>query len=200
LGPRLRQIGLFGGSFDPPHKAHLAFALAALNSLQLDEVRWIPAGLPWQKSRPLSAPAHREAMVMLAIECEPRFVLECCELRHGGPSYTLDTVRELQARVPPDEFVRWVLLIGQDQYANFHTWNGWQELLSLVTLAVASRPGVAVQVNEHLQDARLSKVNMPMMDVSSTLVRACVAQGKRIDDLVPEKVASYIARQGLYRV
>ena len=195
----MKQVGLFGGSFDPPHKAHLALAHTALSHLQLDEVRWIPAGVPWQKCRALSAPAHREAMVRLAIEPEPRFGLECQELHRQGPSYTLDTVRELQARVALEEAVRWVLLIGQDQYANFHTWKGWQELLSIVDLGVANRPGVEIQANEHLQGARFRPITMPLMDVSSTQIRARVAQGQHIDDLVPEKVASYIARHGLYR-
>ena len=138
-------------------------------------------------------------MVSLAIEPEPRFILECQELHRVGRSYTLDTVREFLARVAPDEKVRWVLLIGQDQYANFHTWRGWQQLLSLVTLAVAHRPGIELQANEHLQDAPVSTITMPLMDISSTQIRARIANGQRINDLVPEKVASYIASHGLYR-
>ncbi len=138
-------------------------------------------------------------MVKLAIEPEPRFILESLELHRDGPSYTLDTVREIQAQVPPNEALRWVLLLGQDQYANFHTWKGWRELLSLVNLAVAHRPGVEVQANEHLNGVPFSPITMPPMDVSSTQIRALVAQGQRTDDLVPEKVASYIARHGLYR-
>jgi nicotinate-nucleotide adenylyltransferase len=91
-----------------------------------------------------------------------------------------------------------VLLIGQDQYANLHTWKGWQELLSLVSLAVANRPGVELRVNEHLREAPVSTITMPLMDISSTQIRSRVAQGTRIDDLVPAKVASYIAQHGLY--
>lgn len=91
----MTRIGLFGGSFDPVHNAHLALAHAALRDAALDEVRWIPAGQPWQKTRQLAAAAHREAMVALAIEGEPRFVLDRIELQRAGPSYTLDTVRAL---------------------------------------------------------------------------------------------------------
>lgn len=137
-------------------------------------------------------------MLALAIAGEPRFVLDRYELEHSGPSYTLDTVRALQSHVPPDQPVHWVLLIGQDQYANLHTWRGWQELLCLVSLAVANRPGVELRVNEHLQDAAVNPITMPLMDISSTQIRSRVAQGMRIDDLVPAKVASYIARHGLY--
>jgi nicotinate-nucleotide adenylyltransferase len=130
------RIGLFGGSFDPVHHAHRALAATALAGLQLDRVLWIPAGQPWQKSRPMTAAVHREAMVRLAIAGEPRFELEPCELRRGGPTYTLDTVKELQARWPAAQLV---LLIGQDQYSRLNTWAGWQDLLQRVTLAVANR-------------------------------------------------------------
>ncbi len=195
----MKRIGLFGGSFDPPHRAHVALAQEALSSLHLDEVRWIPAGQPWQKSRQLAAPAHREAMVRLAIEGEPRFVLDRCELQRTGPSYTLDTVRELQAQVPTGEAVDWVLLIGQDQYASLHTWRDWRELLSRVTLAVANRPGASLGVNDEVKRTPHRSVPLPMLDISSTQVRAAVRRGENIKHLVPEKVASYIARHGLYK-
>jgi nicotinate-nucleotide adenylyltransferase len=195
----LKRIGLFGGSFDPPHIAHVALAQEALTSLQLDEVRWIPAGQPWQKNRQLAAPAHREAMVRLAIEDEPRFVLDRCELQRSGASYTLDTVRELQAQLPDGQAVDWVLLIGQDQYASLHTWRDWKELLSRVTLAVANRPGASVEVNDEVKRTPHRSVPLPMLDISSTQVRAAVQRGENIGHLVPEKVASYIARHGLYQ-
>jgi nicotinate-nucleotide adenylyltransferase len=195
----LRRIGLFGGSFDPPHWAHVALAQEALTNLNLDEVRWIPAGQPWQKSRQLAAPAHREAMVRLAIQNESRFVLERNELQRSGPSFTLDTVRELQAQVPDGDAADWVLLIGQDQYASLHTWRDWKELLSRVTLAVANRPGASVVVNPEVQRTPHRSVPLPMLDISSTQVRAAVARGENTSQLVPEEVASYIARHGLYQ-
>ena len=129
-----------GGSFDPVHQAHVALAEVALHQLALDQVRWIPVGHPWQKSRQLAPAAHRLAMVQTAISHEPRFAVDAVELERSGPSYTLDTVRQLQGADMPDPH-RWFLIIGQDQYANFHTWHGWQELLQRVTLAVAGRAG-----------------------------------------------------------
>ena len=195
----MKRIGLFGGSFDPPHIAHVALAQEALSNLHLDEVRWIPAGQPWQKSRQLAAPAHREAMVRLAMEGEPRFLLDRCELQRSGPSYTLDTVRELQAQVPDGQAVDWVLLIGQDQYASLHTWRDWKELLSRVTLAVANRPGASVAVNPDVLRTPHRSVPLPMLDISSTQVRAAVLRGENINQLVPKEVASYIARHGLYQ-
>jgi nicotinate-nucleotide adenylyltransferase len=192
----LKRIGLFGGSFDPVHSAHVALARLALTEMQLDEVRWVPAGQPWQKARELASPEHREAMVRLAIEGEPRFVIELCELQRRGPSFTLDTVRELQLREPGKE---WFLILGQDQYAGLHTWRDWRELLSRVTLAVANRPGVAVQPHADVESAPHRVVALPMMDISSTEIRERIRAGQGIDNLVPAAVARYIAQHHLYR-
>ena len=191
----MKRIGLFGGSFDPVHEAHLALARVALAQLGLDELRWVPAGRQWQKHRDLTPAPHREAMVRLAIEGEPRFVLDDCELRRSGASYTYDTVRELQALQPQAE---WFLLIGQDQYAGLHSWVRWQQLLQRVTLAVANRPGVALAASPEVAAMPHRVVPLPMMDVSSTQIRARAAQGLAIDDLVPAPVARYIARHALY--
>lgn len=190
------RFGIFGGSFDPVHNAHVALARVALAELQLDELLWVPAGQPWQKQRHLTPPADREAMVRLAIAGEPRFTLSRVELERAGPSYTLDTVRALQAARPG---AQWFLVIGQDQYAGFHTWHGWQELLGLVTLAIADRPDVGQAVDRQVLAVPHAAVTLPMMNVSSTDIRSRVTQGQGIADLVPEPVARYIARHHLYQ-
>ncbi len=187
---------MFGGSFDPVHYAHLALARLALTELQLDELRWVPAGLPWQKARKLTPAAEREAMLRLAIADEPRFVLERCELDRPGPSYTLDTVRELQAATPK---AHWFLVIGQDQYAGLHTWHGHAELLQRVTLAVAQRPGSVLVVDASVRAAPMLPLPLPPMAVSATDIRARVAAGLDIDALVPPAIANYINQHGLYR-
>ncbi len=192
----LLRLGLFGGSFDPVHSAHVALAQVALTQLRLDAVRWVPAGQPWQKARELASPAHRAAMVQLAIDHEPRFTLERCELDRVGPSYTLDTVRELQAATP---FAQWFLIIGQDQYAGLHSWRDWKALLKLVTLAVAMRPGAPTQANAEVERVGHEPVALPMMDVSSTEIRQRVARGQAIASLVPAAVARYIDQHHLYR-
>ena len=205
------RVAIFGGSFDPVHRAHVALATFALTALSLDELCWVPAGQPWQKTRELTPAAHREAMLRLAIEGEPRFTLSRCELTRPGASYTVDTVRLLQAARPG---AHWYLLIGQDQYASFHTWHGWQDLLGLVTVAVANRPDVSLGQDALAHDALADDalvhdalvlqvpheaVALPMMDVSSTDIRARIAHSLPIDDLVPPSVARYIDLHGLYR-
>ena len=190
------RVGLFGGSFDPVHNAHLALAHAALHSLQLDHVRWIPAGQPWQKSGlPMSPAKDREAMVRLAVADEPRFVVDRIEIERPGPSYTLDTVRELAAAKPNTE---WLLILGNDQYAGLQSWGGWRELLSLVTLAVANRPGQVAQADAAVLAFAHQVVPLPMLDISATGVRQAVAAGADISKLVPPQVARYIENHGLY--
>ena len=190
------RIGLFGGSFDPPHNAHLALAQVALTQLQLDTVLWIPTGNAWQKRGPSASAEQRAEMVALTIANEPRFVLDRRELMRSGPSYTLDTVRELQTEHAGAAIF---LIIGQDQYAGFHTWRGWQALLQSVSLAVAARPGADLHVNDEVtQASKKSTVALPMMDISSTEIRSRLANGLAVTDLVPAAVASYIARHGVY--
>ena len=205
------RVGLLGGTFDPVHLAHVALAQAALQALQLDQVRWIPAGQPWQKAREVTAAYHRVAMVRLAIAGEPRFELDRIELDRSGPSYTLDTVKALAAARPHTE---WVLIIGADQYASLHTWVDWRDLLGRVVLAVANRPGPLPPVHPEVLAFPHRAVPLPMLDISSTDVRQRVQRGSGfsnisnisdisdsgdISALVAPEVARYIETHRLYR-
>jgi nicotinate-nucleotide adenylyltransferase len=200
-----RRIGLFGGSFDPPHQAHAALARVACETLALDELRWIPVGQAWQKARQLAAGAHRQSMVaaLLAEAGDARQVLDDRELRRPGPSYTRDTLAELRAQAPgPTE---WFLVIGQDQYANLPTWQGWGDIVRHVTLAVAARDGDAIVAPPALAAAphRLRRLPLPAMPVSSTGIRARLASGapaaSLVPSLLPAPVAGYIDQYHLYR-
>ncbi|BDI05928.1 nicotinate-nucleotide adenylyltransferase [Sphaerotilus microaerophilus] len=202
---RIRRIGLFGGSFDPVHVGHRQLAECALAQLGLDELRWVVAGQPWQKerARELAPAADRAAMVALAIADEPRFRLERCELDRSGPSYTIDTVDQLQAR-PDAAGAQWFLLLGQDQYANLATWHRWPELLQRVELAVAARDGQPPRTSAALAAVphRLSVLAMPPVAVSSTALRTALQGGASARSLVPDRlaaaVAQYVERRGLY--
>ena len=196
---RPARIGLLGGSFDPPHLAHLALARTALQTLQLDELWWLPAGQPWQKAgRALQAGVHRAAMVRLLIQGEPRFRLDERELHRSGPTYTVDTVRECRAaRADTDLF----LILGQDQYGRLDTWRDWPALLQDVTLAVAGRAGEAPAPPAALagHPHRLEVLPLPDIPVSSSALREALAQGDDVSPMVGEAVAGYIARHHLYR-
>lgn len=197
--PRPQRIGILGGSFDPVHVGHVALATAALESLRLDEVRWVPAGNPWQKSDRALAPAeHRAAMVRLAILGQPRFKFDDTELVRTGPSYMIDTVDVLHRRWPQAQLV---LILGQDQYARLHTWHGWRELLSQVTIAVAERDGRIARASHELLGSwhRVELLPMPEVAVSSTEIRARAAAGQEIRTMVPPPVARYIELHHLYK-
>ena len=192
------RIGLYGGSFDPPHLAHLALARQARDELALDELRWLPAGAPWQKAdRGMAAPEHRRAMVAALIAGEPRMTLDDRELRRTGLTYTLDTVREIAAEQPEAELF---LVIGQDQFGRFATWHGWRELLQRLTLAVAAREGQAIATPPELAAVphRARHLSLPRHDISGTAIRARRAAGQEIASLVGTGVARYIDQHSLY--
>ncbi|WKB52530.1 nicotinate-nucleotide adenylyltransferase [Eleftheria terrae] len=197
-GAAPRRIGIFGGSFDPVHHAHLALARVARDHLGLDRLLWVPVGMAWHKARVLAPAEHRVAMAKLAVEGERGFEVSTCEVERSGPSYTIETVRELQAREPGP--AQWLLVIGQDQYAGFDRWHGWTELLQRVTLAVAGRAGVEPAPGAVLagHPHAIEQLPLPAMSISSTEVRSRVARGEPVDALVPGSVARYIAQHRLY--
>lgn len=195
------RIGVFGGSFDPPHLAHLALARAAVDQLALDELRWLPAGTPWQKhraGRTLAPADHRLAMTRLLVEDEPRFVVDARELHREGPSYTVDTLRELHAEHPA---ARLWLVIGQDQYARLDTWHEWREILHLAALAVTARDGCDVVAPSAVAAVPHDRqvLAMPAMPHAATEARRLAAQGADTARLVGTAVAQYITRHSLYR-
>jgi len=192
------RIGLLGGSFNPPHLAHLALGRTALQQLGLDELRWLPAGAPWQKAGRLMADAgHRAAMLAVLLASEPRCVIDRRELERVGPTYTIDTVRELQAE---RSGVEWYLILGQDQYAQFHTWRDAPELLQRLTLAVAGRGEQAPRAPPALAGLpqRCVLLDMAPTDISATDIRTRIAAGQAVAALVGEHVASYIEQHQLY--
>jgi nicotinate-nucleotide adenylyltransferase len=184
-------IGILGGTFDPPHIAHLAMAQAAYDQLELDEIVFMPAGDPWQKSGYVVTPAiHRLAMTRLAASAAPYFVADDREVARDGRTYTIDTVEELG-----DECV---LLVGVDALRGLRSWSRADELIDLVSFAVVDRPGFA---RDEVDEGVLRKctwIEMPRIDISSSEIRSHVATGHTARFLVPEAVSAYIETNGLY--
>lgn len=200
------RIGLFGGAFDPPHDAHLALARAAIDELGLDVLHVVPTGDAWHKSRPLSPAADRLAMCRLAFAGVPGTLVDDRELQRAGPTYTIDTLSELQAQHPTAEL--W-LLIGADQAAFFRHWRRAPDIVALAFVAVATRAGLAPDESGFdprdplpgldLGAARGVRVlRLPALPHSATEVRARAARGLAIGHLVPSAVAGYIAEHHLY--
>jgi nicotinate-nucleotide adenylyltransferase len=190
------RLALFGGSFDPPHLGHLAFARFALEALQPERLLWLPAGRQWQKpEQVMAAPTHRVAMLQRLIGAEPRFAIDERELHRRGPSFTADTLREFTAEQPGTELM---FLIGQDQYARLPTWYRAEVVAELATLVVVPRAGQAVVTPPGMPPHRLHVLDMPDIPISSTAVRDALARGADIRPLVGADVASYIDSHRLY--
>ncbi|HEU4458425.1 MAG TPA: nicotinate (nicotinamide) nucleotide adenylyltransferase [Methylibium sp.] len=190
------KIGLFGGSFDPPHQGHRALAESALDHLGLDELRWLPAGRPWQRQHRLAAAEDRRAMVATAIADRAAFVLDDRELHRPGASYTIDTACELLAERPGAQLF---LLIGEDQLQRLPTWHRWRALIERVTLAVAYRGAMREPPAELLaalqpEGRTIERLPMPPFDVSSTEIRARLAAAHSAQALAPHLLAPQVAR------
>ncbi|MEO7392139.1 MAG: nicotinate-nucleotide adenylyltransferase [Ramlibacter sp.] len=194
------RLGVFGGAFDPPHRAHVALARAAVDQLQLDELRIFPTGQAWHKAQPLTPPEHRLAMARIAFDGEPRAVIDDRELHRPGPTYTVDTLRQLKVEQPAADLY---LVMGEDQAISFTRWREWEDILGLATLCMAARPiggKAAGSAGRPLPfQARFRLLSLPPMSESATDIRQRVAASEGIEHLVPPGVASYIERHHLYQ-
>lgn len=202
---RAPRVGVFGGAFDPPHEAHVALAEAALSQLGLAELHVIPTGQAWHKTRALTPGAHRLAMARLAFAgLGGRVLVDSREVLRDGPTYTLDTLRELQREQPAAQLV---LIMGADQARALPSWHGWQAILGIAIVSVAYRAssaGDTVPFDPALlpglpAGARFEALELPPMDTSATEIRRRVAIGEDISSLVPPAVARYIDQHHLYR-
>ena len=186
------MVGLFGGSFDPIHHGHLLVGLAAIESLGLESLRFVPAHTqPFKSGLHGASPEQRAAMVALAIAGERRFVLERVEIDRGGPSYTVDTLRALKAREPDLEFA---LLVGADAVAELGSWREAEALPGLARIVALTRGGELPPASPLIWRT----LAVPAVEISATDVRARVRAGASIRWRVPEAVARYIAAERLY--
>jgi nicotinate-nucleotide adenylyltransferase len=195
------RVGIYGGVFNPPHHGHLVAAQEAHALLGLDVVVWIPVGAaPHRVVEDDPGPEARLEMVELATSADERFRVSRVEIDREGPSYTVDTLRELHEREPDDELF---LILGGDQALALPTWREPEEVLSLATLGVfergsSNRNAIAIKLGRLRGAERVRFLEMPRIDISATLVRRRAAAGKPIRYLVPDKVASFIGAQSLY--
>lgn len=195
------RVGVLGGTFDPPHLGHLAAAEEVRSALHLDTVLWIPNRNPPHKTgRAVTDTVHRLEMLRLAISDNPRFTISEIELGREGPSYTVDTLRELRARFPDEELT---FFMGADEFASLRTWNRPELLPLYCRLAIMTRAGVELdtrrvesQVSEIAGAYEL--VPVPDLRISSSDLRARAATGRPVRYLVPEPVREYILSTGIY--
>ena len=193
-----RRLGLFGGTFDPPHTGHLAVARAVRASLALDEVLFVVAGDPWQKTSggAVSPAPVRLEMTRALVDDEPGLGVDPSEVERPGPSYTVETLEDWHGREPGTDLF---FIVGSDTVARIPTWNRWQDLCRLSTIVVVNRAPLAhAPVPDGLDPDRMVQVSMAPVDVSSSDLRAAVARGESIVDRVGESVARIVARHGLY--
>ena len=199
----MARIGILGGSFNPPHLAHLVCASEAAAQLSLDRVLLTPVAAPPHKEAEQDpGPQARLELCRLAIAGDERLGVCDLEVVRGGPSYTVDTLRELHARTPEDHLT---FIVGGDIALGLPSWHEPEAVLDLARLAVAERSGagreeIAGRLAQHFGDAAAPVFfDMPRVDISSSQIRRRVAQGDPIRYLVPDSVAEQIARGRLYR-
>jgi nicotinate-nucleotide adenylyltransferase len=193
---KLRRLGLFGGTFDPPHVGHLVTAVNVRHALDLDAVVLMVANVPWQKegTRQITPAEDRLAMVAAAVRDVPGLVPGRHEIDAGGPSYTADTLEVLAGEFPGVELFT---IIGDDAAAGLQTWTRWTEVVERSRLVVVDRPGAPVELPGGVDWIH---VEVPRLEVSSTDLRARFTDGRPLDYLVTQPVLDVIRARGLYGV
>lgn len=209
------MIGILGGTFDPIHFGHLRPALELLEELRFEEIRFLPSSIPPHRAQPDTATVDRKAMVELAIEGQPGFILETCELERAGPSYMVETLASLRQELDAERPL--VLIMGLDAFVNLPLWHQWQQLTDHAHLLVTQRPGYEPQIEAQLDEwlsERLAKQvdelhsqpggkvlfrQQVLLEISSTEIRERIRKGLSPRYLLPETVRHYIESKGLYR-
>jgi nicotinate-nucleotide adenylyltransferase len=191
---RTPRIGVMGGTFDPIHHGHLVAASEVAQSFDLDEVIFVPTGQPWQKSG-VSPSEHRYLMTVIATASNPRFTVSRVDIDRAGPTYTIDTLRELKNQRPEAELF---FITGADALAQILSWRDHDELWDLAHFVAVSRPGHVLST-AGLPTDDVSQLEIPALAISSTDCRDRVEHGNPVWYLVPDGVVQYIAKHHLYR-
>ncbi|WP_279072408.1 nicotinate-nucleotide adenylyltransferase [Microbacterium lacticum] len=194
VSARAPRIGVMGGTFDPIHHGHLVAASEVAQSFDLDEVVFVPTGMPWQKTK-VTEGEHRYLMTVIATASNPRFTVSRVDIDRDGPTYTIDTLRDLKAARPDAELF---FITGADAIAQILGWRNHDELWELAHFVAVSRPGHVLST-EGLPSEDVSQLEVPALAISSTDCRARVREGNPVWYLVPDGVVQYIAKHHLYR-
>lgn len=193
----IRRIGIMGGTFDPIHHGHLVAASEVADRFGLDEVVFVPTGQPWQKAdEPVSSAEDRYLMTVIATASNPRFQVSRVDIDRGGPTYTVDTLRDLHAEYGPK--AQLFFITGADALERILSWKDLDEVLELAHFIGVTRPGFELS-DQHLPADSVSLVQVPAMAISSTDCRARVGRGEPVWYLVPDGVVQYIAKRRLYQ-
>ena len=189
-----KRLGVMGGTFDPIHHGHLVAASEAAAALQLDEVIFVPTGEPWQKKQ-VTEGEHRYLMTVIATASNPRFKVSRVDIDRAGPTYTIDTLRDIRAHYPDAELF---FISGADAIAQILSWKDVEEIWPLAQFVAVSRPGHKLEI-PNVPEGSISALEVPALAISSTDVRMRVETGKPIWYLVPDGAVQYIAKHELYR-
>jgi nicotinate-nucleotide adenylyltransferase len=196
-GDGARRIGIMGGTFDPIHHGHLVAASEVADRFALDEVVFVPTGHPWQKGHEkVSAAEDRYLMTVIATASNPRFSVSRTDVDRGGPTYTVDTLRDMREHFGPK--AQLYFITGADALEKILSWKDTDKMFELAHFVGVTRPGFPLSA-EHLPADTVSLVQVPAMAISSTACRERVAAGKPVWYLVPDGVVQYIAKRHLYR-
>jgi nicotinate-nucleotide adenylyltransferase len=191
-----RRIGIMGGTFDPIHHGHLVAASEVAGRYALDEVVFVPTGQPWQKADERVSPAEdRYLMTVIATASNPRFTVSRVDIDRDGPTYTIDTLRDLRRHY--GERAELYFITGADALEKILSWKDVDEMFALAHFVGVTRPGFELSA-DHLPEATVTMVTVPAMTISSTDCRARVAAGQPVWYLVPDGVVQYIAKRRLY--
>jgi nicotinate-nucleotide adenylyltransferase len=191
-----KRVGIMGGTFDPIHHGHLVAASEVAERFALDEVVFVPTGEPWQKPVGVTPPEDRYLMTVIATASNPQFQVSRADIDRNGPTYTIDTLRDLRKLYGPEAEL--FFITGADALEKILSWKDALEVFSLAHFVGGTRPGFELSA-EHLPADSVTLVEVPAMAISSSDCRNRVRGGKPVWYLVPDGVVQYIAKRGLYR-
>ena len=210
----MQLIGILGGTFDPIHNGHIRLALEASEQLKLDQVRLIPLNIPPHRKPPVANALHRQTMIELAIENEPKLCIDLREIESNAVSYTINTLKSFRQEHMSDALY---LIVGRDAFNKIDSWKDWEQLLDFAHIIVANRPGetnsvLSTEVQDWIEKQEVDDVSLlqnntngyiyfisiPMLYISSSMIRQLYSTDKTVDDLLPKATQTYIKDNELY--